>query len=145
MDGLSAAASLVAVLQLTGTVASLGYQYISSVTRAPKDVPELLRELNSLYGVLENLQSYFIKNPQSSVLEKLNAPNGALPEFFKELNDLHSKLTKTKLGVPKSSKGLSTIIERFKWPLKDKKTVQTIQRLERYKTLFMLAMTTDHM
>lgn len=145
MDGLSISVTVIAVVQTVGTVISLGYQYISSVKQAPKDVRELLGELGSLDGVLDTLQDYIMANPQSLALEKLNVPDGPLSGCLKELNGLHSRLKGTKLADPKSAKDGTTILERFKWPLKDKETAQVIQRLERYKSLFMFSLTADHM
>lgn len=56
MVELGLAASVIAVIQITTKVASLSYAYISSVKRAPGDIPRLVDELKSLTTVLTTLQ-----------------------------------------------------------------------------------------
>ncbi len=57
MDPLSITASLIAVLQISGTIISALYEYRSGVKSASKDAARLIEELNSLRAVLESLLS----------------------------------------------------------------------------------------
>lgn len=135
MEVVGAAASIVALLQLTGKVASIGYSYTTGVKRAPKDVRELLNELNSLTIVLDNLQDYVDANPQSPTLQKLGAVGGPLLECINELEELRRQLETT---------DSSGFIARCKWPLKEKETTQSILKIERYKSMFTLALNVNH-
>lgn len=134
---LSVAASIIAVLQLTGTVASLGYGYIGGVKRASKDLGELLKELGSLTSVLITLKDYVDANPCSPALQKLGGQDGPIHGCFRELEILQTKLE------PRD--GFKGIVDNLKWPLKDTETAQFISRIERHKSLFMLALTVDQM
>lgn len=77
-DGLSIAASLIVVIQLTGTLVGLGYGYAGGVKWAPKDLRDLVDELKSLSKVLITVQDYTNKSPQSPALHTLNDQSGTL-------------------------------------------------------------------
>lgn len=138
-DGLSFAASIIAIIQLTAKLTSLGYGYIGGVKRAPDDLRDLMSELISLRQVLTILQNYADANPQStSALHKLNDKNGGpLQGCALALQRLQLKME------PKD--GLRGIWNSLKWPLEETETAQHISRIERHKTLFIFAVTTDHM
>src|ERR1700736_3669672 len=55
MDPLSITASLIAVLQISGTVISALYEYRSGVKSASRDAARVIAELNSLRSILESL------------------------------------------------------------------------------------------
>lgn len=129
------AASIIAVIQLTGKVTSLGYRYISGVTRATKDLLGLVKELGSLVEVLDCLQEYANTNPQSAVLQKLNSQTGPLRGCAVELQRLQLKLE------PKD--GMKGVFQNLKWPLQESETSQHIMGIERHKNLFALALTLD--
>lgn len=132
------ATSIIAVIQLTGTVTTLGYGYIGGVKRASKDIGELLGELGSLSKVLINLQYCADAHPtQSTTLNGLNETGGPLQKCSQELEELQAKL--------KPKKGWKGKIDSIKWPLSEKETMQFISRIERHKSLFMLALDTDQM
>lgn len=130
-------ASIIAVIQLTGKVTSLGYVYFQALKRAPKDLGELVNELGSLTKVLTTLQDIADKNPQLAALQTLNSRNGPLEGISAELKKLVSKL--------EPRKGFKGTMDNLKWPLKEADTMQHISRIERCKSLFDLALTTDQM
>lgn len=136
-EALGIAASIIAVLQLTGKLTSVGYGYIGGVRRAAKDLGELLQGLGSLSGVLLSLQNYVDANPGSVALQKLGDPDGPLRGCAKELEELISKLT------PRD--GWKGKIDGLKWPLKEKEISQYVLRIERHKSLFIFALTADQM
>lgn len=135
-ETLGIVASIIAVVQLTGKLTSISYGYIGGVKRAGKDLGELLRELGALSGVFIALQHYIDANPQSAPLQRLNDPNGPLRECTKELEELILKLE------PRD--GWKGVADNLRWPLKEKDTSQYISRLERHKSLFILALQMDH-
>lgn len=137
--GLSA--SLITLIQVVGKATSIGYGYLGAVKRAPDELQGLVNELNSLSLVLASLQNYVNTYPQSEALQKLNDPSpakpGPLQECARELAKLVSK------AEPKT--GWRKILGRLKWPLQETETSQIIAQIERHKSLFNLALGTDHM
>ena len=80
MDPLSASASIIAVLQLGGTVA----QYLNSIHNAPRERDAMLREISSIVGVLF-LMKYTVERtkeePSLGSVRFLAAPGGLLEQF----------------------------------------------------------------
>jgi Fungal N-terminal domain of STAND proteins len=54
MDGLSGAASIIAVVDISAKVASLCFQYSLAVKDAKNDITRLQRKIGDVKGVLEN-------------------------------------------------------------------------------------------
>lgn len=136
---LGIAASIIGVLQLTGALVSVGYEYISGVKAASKDLQDLVDELHSLGKVLIILQDYADKNLKSPVLQKLNDSDGPLQGCAKQLENLRLKLEAGRAsGIKGKMRGLV-------WPLKAAETAQHISRIERHKSLFTFALSADQM
>lgn len=137
-DALGLAASVIAV-DMAGKVTALAYGYIAKVKRSRKELDRLVNELHSLRLVLISLQEYAEANStQSTALGKLNSLSGPLQGCTRELQDLQLKLE-----PPRS--GIGGIIDRLEWPMKEADTLQHIDRIEKHKTLFILALSTDQM
>lgn len=128
MDGLSIAASIIAVLQITTQVASLSYKYLSGVKRAPEELPKLAHELKSIITVLATLQ-VCAQDHESAALRELEDP---LRSCLTEMVALQTKLSPRKGWLA-----------RLKWPFEEKETLEVILRIERLKGLFTLAMNSD--
>lgn len=62
MEALGAAASIIAIIQLTGTVTKLCHEYLGGATGATKDMLQILNELYALKGVFEWLESRLKSN-----------------------------------------------------------------------------------
>lgn len=133
-DGLSIAAGIIAVIQLTEKLTSWGCGYIGGVKRAAKDRNELLDELSSLMTVLIALEDYADTNPQSPTLQKLNNQQG-INGFIAELDTLKAKL--------EPRKGLMTMMDKLRWPFGDNEIAQFRLRMNSYKTLFNIALAAD--
>lgn len=132
-------ASIIAIIQLTGKISALSYEYIGAAVRAPKDLRNLVEELGALGKVIHALLDLADENPDSQVLRLLCSPGeqngGVLQLCATELNQLYEEL---KQFQKKGNMG------RLKWVLKEKDTNKYISQLERYKALFSLALTADH-
>jgi hypothetical protein len=55
MDPLSITASIIAVIQLTGSVISAAYNYRNGVRNAPEDAVRIIEDLTELSQILEKL------------------------------------------------------------------------------------------
>jgi hypothetical protein len=136
-DPLSVSASIVAVLQLTGTVV----QYLKDVKEAPKDRQRILSELSVASGILYLLRD-LAERPQygdawSVTIRSLNVPNGPLDQFKLALELLTSKLAPVN-GLKKMRKALA-------WPFQKTEIQIVISMIERQKSIFNLALQNDHM
>lgn len=128
MEALGGAASVIAVIQIVGQITSVTYNFISGVREASKVLGKLVVELASLSNVLIILQDYTDRNKGFIALKQLEK---TLRKCAEELKTLHLKLSRTGL------------IDKFKWPLREKDTMRQIDQIERYKSLFALALSAD--
>ena len=136
-DPLSISASIIAVLQLSGTV----IQYLNNVKGASEDRQRLLNEVTSISGLL-----YFLKDRAtqsqyggswSMTLASLNTPKGPLEQFKSALERLTLKLAPVE-GWRKAGKALT-------WPFQKEEIKEILSTIERHKSLFNLALQNDHM
>ena len=138
MDGLSVAANIIAVVELSAKVASLCAQYCSSVKNAKEDITRL-------QGVVENLNDVFkdchnlLDGPHGPKLESSQKLRNALKESSSYLNNLASKL---ELG--RGRKSMSRLgIRALQWPFTSKEVDRIISGLRQSKENVALAMQID--
>ena len=131
MDGLSGFASVVAVLDLSAKLSSTCYRYYRSAKGAKEEIQSILDELSSLQLVLRRIETLETDSSTSSsvVHEILRSPNGPLYQCGQSLNQLLIKL--------ESCRSLT-------WPLKSNEVESHLVAIERLKTTFILALSTDH-
>ena len=136
MDPLSVSASIVALLQLTGTVIN----YLSDVRSGPKELQRVRLEISSLPNILIMLQDQADQAKQgdsfSSTLDSLNVRNGPFDQFRASLERLASKL------APVKRRGQIGMM--FKWPFEKDEIREILNTIERQKLLFGLALQNDH-
>lgn len=139
MAEIGVASSIIAVLNLSGQVTILSYEYLAQVKRSSKEIRELIDELDSLQAILKIFETQIRKNPDSlaPAVQTLCVENGPLEGCLKDLSALKETLT------PKG--GVREIFERLKWPIRDGEINAIKARLERHKTLFLLALAVDQM
>jgi hypothetical protein len=135
-EAIGLTASIIGIAQLAGKTFQVSYNYISSVKTARRDIREFLDELSSLKTVLESLQKVADENPQSEALRQLNKSSGPIERIDGVLKELYIKL---------DSKDGSKMINRMKWPLKEKETEKCIIMIGRHTTIFNIALSADHM
>jgi hypothetical protein len=117
-DPLSVSASIVAVLQLTGTVV----QYLNDVKEAPKDRQRILSELSVASGILYLLRD-LAERPQygdawSVTIRSLNVPNGPLDQFKLALELPHTEVG-TSEWFEEDAKGSGLAISESRDPKRD--------------------------
>jgi hypothetical protein len=140
MDGLSAAASVIAVIQISAQVFDLCRTYYLNVKDARKDIQRLRNEVNSLQDILVNVVD-LANAPQSSSLRTLsiiNQKDGPLEQCRVELTALL-----TKLDPGEAASKFALALRSLKWPLQSKEVDQVLLAIGRYKSSFVLALSTD--
>ncbi|KAH8148596.1 uncharacterized protein LAJ45_07307 [Morchella importuna] len=139
MAELALAASIITVIQLSANVAILGYQYIEKVKRSKKEITALIEELNSLHEVLKILRDHIREHPDSltNAVQTLGGEDGPVQGCNQDLNILREIL--------ELKKGLKGLIERLKWPIREGEVDVIKRRIERHKSLFLLALAVDRM
>jgi hypothetical protein len=137
MDPLSIAASVVAIVQLTGIVIG----YLHDIKDAPKDCKQVKVETANLYSLLIRLQCHLeqgdITSPWYAAMRSLNASGGPLDQYLQSLQLLQSKT---------SADGLAHKLRRMLVWSFNKEAVASIRgSIERLKTLVGIALKMDHL
>ncbi|KAL8716709.1 MAG: hypothetical protein Q9181_008396, partial [Wetmoreana brouardii] len=136
MDPLSVSASIVALLQLTGTVIN----YLSDIRDGPAELQRIRSEVSSISVILITLQDQADRakqnDPFCSTLGLLTGSNGPFEQFRDASERLASKLAPVE-GLRKFGKAVI-------WPFEKEELRQILQTIERQKALFSLAQQNDH-
>ncbi|KAF1829340.1 hypothetical protein BDW02DRAFT_169295, partial [Decorospora gaudefroyi] len=136
MDGLSGAASVIAVVDISAKVASLCYQYSVEVEHAKDDIERLRRKVNDTKNVLEKLQQLEQNNPQLSTTRNVV---DSLKECYKQLQGL-----KGHLEPGQGRKAMRRFgIRALKWPFTRKEVEKIVQDIESFQRTFSLALQAD--
>jgi hypothetical protein len=137
MDGLSAAASIIAVLQLTGAVIG----YLNDVKDAPKECQQCTIEASNIQNLLINLR-YRLEQGQAgdpwfTAVRALNIENGPLDQYKQALEQLRSRV-ETQDGVQK-------VKRRLLWKFSKEEVASILARMERLNSLVNIALEMDHL
>lgn len=138
-EALGTAASIIAVLNLAGTVV----KYLTSVHNAPKERENVFREISSITSVLFLVQGHSERgcNDEESTLSSsarsLGTPGGPLEQFKAALETLAYKF---------SPRGVVKRVGRvLLWPFEKGEIAELLLSLERLKTRFLLALQSDNL
>ena len=138
MDGLSVAASLVAVVQLSAQVFSLCQEYYIGVKQSRDEIQRLSNEVLAIHEILEKI-SDLLEGPNATkfaTLALLDKKNGPAQQCAAQLQEIKAQL--------EPHEGMRKLGWRaLKWPLKSDHVNKIVLSLERYKSTFTLALTTD--
>ncbi|KAJ5825710.1 hypothetical protein N7474_002848 [Penicillium riverlandense] len=128
MEIVSSAASVVAVIQLAGSVVKSCGGYIKQVKDAPKEIKSLQEELDDLLKLREEL-SKLLENTQDTTLSTPERVRNRLLKCYKVLETL-----KDKIDPGNSKKAMSRMgLRALKWPLKSAEAKRAIKDIERCK------------
>ncbi|OBT83090.1 hypothetical protein VE02_08603 [Pseudogymnoascus sp. 03VT05] len=138
--GLAVATSIITVIDTTCKVVAMGWRCYREIKTAPKELVEVMSELMSLQGILNTLHSHLSTSHDHNskdflALEMLNQPDGVLAACAVVLQDvlrIIEGLKKKKLG---SVIAAATSGQKF---------LEAKSRIERLKSLLMLALSSDH-
>jgi hypothetical protein len=144
MDGLSAAASVIAVIQISEDVVSLCSQYLKAVKNAKSDIVRLQGELSNLKTVLEGAQK-LLEGPNAVRLETSRLLLDGLRGCYSQLEDLGTKL-KDHLITKHKGKGMRLFgLRALKWPFESKKVDNVIQTLSKFRDTLSASLNIDQM
>ena len=133
-DLLSVTASIISVLQLTGTI----IRYLGNVQDATGYKTRLLLEVSGAKGVLETLRDLSQESVQGDpILSTL----GLLGEPLKHLESTLRKLE----NALAPAQDLRKLGKAFKWPFEKGEIMDILGNIERQKMLFGLALQADHL
>jgi len=137
MDGLSVAASVIAVLQLTGAVIA----YLNDVKDAPKECQQWAIEASNLQSLLINLL-YQLNQGQTgdrwyTAVRALNVGNGPLDQYKQALEQLQSRV--------EIRDGIQKVKRRLLWKFSREEVASILARMERLKTHVSFALQIDQL
>jgi hypothetical protein len=137
MDGLSAAASIIAVLQLTGAVIG----YLNDVKDAPKECQQCTIEASNIQNLLINLRYRLEQgragDPWFTAVRALNIENGPLDQYKQALEQLQSRA--------EIQDGVQKVKRRLLWKFRKEEITSILARMERLKSLVSFALENDHL
>jgi hypothetical protein len=138
MDGLSGAASIIAVVDISAKVASLCFQYSVAVKNANTDIERLRKKVTDIKNVLDVVQRLLDKQDKSQLL--------TTRKLLDSLKECHQQLQGLKAQL-EPGKGRK-VMQRFgfralKWPFTSKEMEKIVVSLEQYEHTFTLALQVD--
>lgn len=138
LDGFSAAASVVALIETSLKVVSLCAKYYSHVKDAKKDIDLFSLEVQAFIKVLQNLDQ-IARNPGATRLFASRSFSEEIQRCLRDLERLQKKLDPGKGRKTMSRYG----IRALKWPFESRELEKDIGVLERYKSTFNAALNMD--
>lgn len=126
MDGLSVAASVIAVVDVSAKILVLCSQYYKAVAGARADISRLQTQLQGIKTTLEHAKA-LVESPQGASLTTSRDLQNQLSECHSVLQTLASKL---EAGTDKAKR--RAWLRSLKWPFSSKETEGTLLTLERY-------------
>lgn len=138
MDGLSTAASIIAVIDISAKIASLCFQYSVAVKDAGKDIERLQKKATDLENVLRRVNQ-LLDGRGKTKLSAAHDLTSSLNGCFLQLEDLRTRLDPGKTRKTKSRLG----VRALKWPFSSKEVEKLVVDLEKYEQTFVLALQVD--
>jgi len=143
MDGLSGAASVIAVIDISAKIFKLCQTYVSAVKEARKDIQRLRDGVTSLHDVIIEVRD-LAEDPSSSrrlVFSHLNQYDGPVQQCERDLRRLVAQL---ELGDGEN-KMRQFGLRALKWPFSSKDIDKRLQVINDHKATFTLALTSDNL
>ncbi|KAJ6142464.1 hypothetical protein N7471_001917 [Penicillium samsonianum] len=138
MDPLSGAASVIAVIQLTGVILQICEKYLNNVKSAKQDIQRFQEKVAALSQVLHSLDELI----RGSDGNKLTATQDLVDNIAKcssALTNLKERINPETTQKQMRKWGLRAL----KWPLARSEADFAIMELESYKTTFALSLQVD--
>jgi hypothetical protein len=155
MEALGIAASIIAVVQISGQVIKLCTKYIEGMHDAPKDLRHILIEISSLKGLFEPLKVLVGIDEESAELDaQLQAPVAGCLKAVQELDLLIGAPTLDEDEDAEQQEGRASKSKRRKvvnltlqlaWPLKQNRAKRLLDLLAVYKSTINLLLSSHGM
>ncbi|KAF5860731.1 hypothetical protein ETB97_001238 [Aspergillus alliaceus] len=138
MDGLSPAASVIAVIQLSASIVNICGSYIWDVKNAREDIVALQGAVAGLEGVLQQLKE-LLQGPTGARLSTSHTLARDISKCLFVVSDLKGKID------PGSGKKFMRKVgfRALKWPLKRSEVEGLTKDIEKYKSSFTLSLQVD--
>ncbi|KAF1978793.1 hypothetical protein BU23DRAFT_524319 [Bimuria novae-zelandiae CBS 107.79] len=138
MDGLSGAASVIAIVDISAKVAALCFQYAVAVKDAKRDIRRLQQKVTNIKNLLKNLQQLLDKQDKSQ-LSTTRKMEDSLKECHHQLQELKAQL--------EPSRGRKTMqrvgFQALKWPFTSTQVEKMVVSLQQHEHTFSLALQLD--
>ena len=138
MDGLSGAASVITIINLSAKITHLCFQYSDAVKDAKKDIERLQRKVSDIKNILREVEK-LLKGPNKPLLSATNKLSDSLKQYLLQLEELQTQLKPRKTRELMSRFGLQAL----KWPFSSKEVEKLVANLERYEQTYTLALQAD--
>ena len=138
MDGLSAAANVTAIVNISANIASLCFQYSVAVKDTRKDIDRLQRTVTDIKNVLEEVKQLLDRQDKTR-LSTTHKLSDSLKECREQLQGLEVQLERGKTRKAMHRFG----VRALKWPFTNKQVEKTAASLEKYRQTFSLALQVD--
>lgn len=136
MEGLSGAASVIAVVEVSAKIISLCFQYSTAVRNSRKDIERLQKKVSNIKDVFEQVEQ--LLDGRNKTLATHNLLD-SLKKCLLQLEEL-----KTQLEPSKTRKTMSRFgVRSLKWPFTSKEVENCIASLESYEQICTLALLAD--
>jgi hypothetical protein len=155
MEGLGIAASIIAVLQVTGKIVAICYDYRAAASDGTWELPRVIDEITGLRNVLETLERLAseAESPNADARARLptlrllckprDGEGRALLEMcFEDLEKLKDKLEPPKWMGPEGSRRRA-LGQALKWPMSRADTIKMLETVGRFRDMLNLALTAD--
>lgn len=130
MDPLTSAVTVSTVIDWSAKLLSTCYRYYREVKGAKKEIQSIISEVSSLHEVLKSVEQLgkSASPSQLTALHQLKKPDGPLNQCQRSLCHLISKLDSHHV---------------LTWPFKSSEVKSSLVTIDRLKSTFTLALSTD--
>ena len=144
MEGVAAAASIGALVDMAVRAYKIIFKYTSAVKNARKDVEQLIAEVLALSGVLHSLKIFASALEAEDTGEERAFRAQHVDSCYHTLSQIRSDLEKAQADFESSNK-LKGLQRRLRWPFGEDETLKMLERIGNHKQTMSLAMTADSM
>jgi hypothetical protein len=123
-------ASVAQLADLTLKVFTNLYRFYGDLKNAPVRSAELREELGTILSVIETLKEALDQNTRTNPNLGRGILETTVAQFVKLLQEMERRIAAHRTSV----------IQRLKWPFDERENKQFVERIERYKNTFNLAL-----
>jgi hypothetical protein len=140
MDGLSGAASVIAVIQIAQSVASGLKDYYEGVRDARADIRKLYNSIKGLEAILSTIKD-LLNRGDAGLAESKQSLEAQLRQSELDLTKLRFDLQGSQEKLQKFGRATQSLA----WPFKKKDVESTVDALERNKSALMLGLGVENL